>query len=500
MLSIYSAARPDGMCSHSQGLKRFICCYFLFVCVIAPFNLLAFDSYYYWDWSRHLALSYYDGPPLIAYIIRLVTIFSGHNLYGLTFISVVFTALTARVLFKTAALFLSEKACYLSTTLWLTSPLVVQDGLIQVTYDTPMTFFWASSLYYAISYLKKNSNDKLYYLGASLGFLLLSKYTGIVLIVCLLFFIVFTRYIRLFKNIHFYGAIGLIALIFSPVLIWNMQHDWISFHYQMHTHRAQPQHQGLWRLTTTFLTIILPALNLMILPPFLILKRSFSSRLNDTIRLLMVISLGFLGFYLLLSIVANLRLTWLSQYLLSTSLLVGWLLQSLFHQQTTADASPSLITWLRLSPHHIIRFKKLMYGFLGMNTLISVIIMLNTCLHFYPSRNYIYYKLIQQFNIDYPQQPGLVFTSGWLEARILFFLKDKPMIDTLPCDQEQNAYQFWRVSHSAVQMVGLKNILFIDTIDQKKCLSHYFKHCQRQKTTAVFGRNLYVYRCDEDAG
>ncbi len=35
------------------------------------------DEAYYWDWSRHLSLSYYDGPPLMAYLIRISTFLLG---------------------------------------------------------------------------------------------------------------------------------------------------------------------------------------------------------------------------------------------------------------------------------------------------------------------------------------------------------------------------------------------------------------------------------------
>jgi hypothetical protein len=34
------------------------------------------DEAYYWLWSRHLALSYFDHPPMIAYLIKLSTVFS----------------------------------------------------------------------------------------------------------------------------------------------------------------------------------------------------------------------------------------------------------------------------------------------------------------------------------------------------------------------------------------------------------------------------------------
>lgn len=42
---------------------------------------LANDSYYCWRWSQHLDWSYYDGSPLIAYLIRLCTmVFTDSNL------------------------------------------------------------------------------------------------------------------------------------------------------------------------------------------------------------------------------------------------------------------------------------------------------------------------------------------------------------------------------------------------------------------------------------
>lgn len=467
-----------------QILRWLIWSYFLLLCLIIPFNLLAFDTYYYWDWSRHLDLSYYDGPPLIAYIIRVMVFLTGHALYGLTMTSILFTALTARMLYKTAALFLNEKISYLVTLLWLVSPIVTQDLLIQVTYDTPMTFFWACSLYFALSYIKTNIDQTLYCLGISLGFLLLSKYTGIVLIGGLFIFMLCSPYSRLFKNPHFYGAIFLTALLFSPVIYWNMQHDWLSFNYQMHTHQSEVSHQGWLLGTRTFVTKILPVLNFMLLPPFIILKYRRMALSESSLRFLVVISLSFLGFYILLSTMVNLRNAWLAQYVLTGALLVGWLMQYFFD-----DAQPA---------RYKKRYEKMLNGLIVLNGFISLLFLLNACIHFYPSKNFIYYKLIQQLNKEYPEQPSVVFTSGWLEARILFFLKGKPLIYTLSCYRNQNAYQLWSEAiKKNIRSGRLKSILSINIFDNQTCLQHYFERCERQPTSSISGRELYVYRCVE---
>ena len=37
------------------------------------------EETYYWQWSRHLSLSYYDMSPMIAYTIALTTLFGKLN-------------------------------------------------------------------------------------------------------------------------------------------------------------------------------------------------------------------------------------------------------------------------------------------------------------------------------------------------------------------------------------------------------------------------------------
>ena len=41
------------------------------------------DELYYWCWSRDLQLSYYDHPPLVAYMIRGATELFGDSIFVL---------------------------------------------------------------------------------------------------------------------------------------------------------------------------------------------------------------------------------------------------------------------------------------------------------------------------------------------------------------------------------------------------------------------------------
>ena len=154
----------------------FICLYFTLLLLLAPISLLSFDTYYYWDWSRHLALSYYDGSPMIAYFIKLSTLLFGDTLFALNFVGIACAALTSWIIYKTARLFLRTEASYITLLLWLLSPLVTLDILKQTTYDTPLMLFWALTLYYAIKFIKYNKIKWLYLSGASIGLMMLSKF------------------------------------------------------------------------------------------------------------------------------------------------------------------------------------------------------------------------------------------------------------------------------------------------------------------------------------
>ncbi|RJT42213.1 glycosyltransferase family 39 protein, partial [Legionella taurinensis] len=162
--------------------------------------------------------SYYDGSPMIAYFIRIATLLFGDTLFALNLVTIVSTALTSFIIYKTARLCLNKEASYVTVLIWLFSPLVTLDLINQTTYDTPLTLFWALTLYFTIRYIQFNRNQDLYYIGLSIGLMLLSKYSGIVLVLALLIFLVATPYRRLFKSRHFYLALTLAIIVFSPVI------------------------------------------------------------------------------------------------------------------------------------------------------------------------------------------------------------------------------------------------------------------------------------------
>src|SRR5690349_20075557 len=69
------------------------------------------DEATYWVWSRHQAASYFDHPPMVAYIIRAGTYLLGNNELGVRFLAVVLSTGTILVMLAIARrLFRDERA------------------------------------------------------------------------------------------------------------------------------------------------------------------------------------------------------------------------------------------------------------------------------------------------------------------------------------------------------------------------------------------------------
>ena len=212
----------------------FFALYFLVLSIVFYDTRLPQDAYYYWQWSQHLQLSYFDGPPLIAYVLRLYTMVFGAQEFVLLSFSFMLSILTSWILWRTAILFFDKTTADYALFIWLLSPGILYFFTLQITYNTLMIFFWSLSFYAFGNLLLKQKTRYYYYCGFSFGFLLLAQYSGWLLLVSLLFFcIYYKKYHFIFKTQHFYWALLAVVFIFSPVLIWNYQHHWASFLFQL---------------------------------------------------------------------------------------------------------------------------------------------------------------------------------------------------------------------------------------------------------------------------
>jgi membrane-associated phospholipid phosphatase len=196
---------------------------------------LAEDEAYQWTWSKHLALSYYSKPPLIAYTQFLGTSFWGDNAFGVRFFSPVIATILSLLLLRFFAREVNARAGFFLLLIVSATPLTAT-GSILMTVDPLSVLFWTTAMLAGWSAVQSSSSttDWLWVgIWMALGFL--SKYTQLFqLLSWVVFFGLFAPARKQLRRPGPWLALFINLLGALPVLIWNYQHQWITV-----THLAQ---------------------------------------------------------------------------------------------------------------------------------------------------------------------------------------------------------------------------------------------------------------------
>jgi dolichol-phosphate mannosyltransferase len=233
------------------------------------------EEAYYWTYSQHPSLSYFDHPPMVAWIITLGTGIFGDNELGVRFFSIFSWPIAALWLFLTGKIWFSNRIASLAVVLFSLSPILAGLGFI-TTPDTPLLFFWLLTLYGISKALHTGKNRFWLLAGLGLGGALLSKYTAIMLVPSFgLFLLLSDKYRYWLGRGQPWLALLLAALVFTPVVKWNAEHEWASFLFQSSrttTVHLNPMHEAgiFWGYQVLALSPLLLALFLYALYPALL--------------------------------------------------------------------------------------------------------------------------------------------------------------------------------------------------------------------------------------
>jgi len=190
------------------------------------------DEAYYWLWSRNLDISYFDHPPMVAYFIRLTTLFSQSELWVRLSGTLVFLAASG-LLWRLSMQMFGSVAMAASSVILLNAYPLTTLGLMVMTPDVPVFLFWALGVCLFWQTLQDQKVWLWYVAGVCFGLALVSKYTAILMAPCFLLYLLLTDERRWLKTVHPYLAVVLGFACFLPVVVWNSQHDWVSFAFQL---------------------------------------------------------------------------------------------------------------------------------------------------------------------------------------------------------------------------------------------------------------------------
>ncbi|MCB2206979.1 MAG: glycosyltransferase family 39 protein [Bacteroidetes bacterium] len=192
------------------------------------------DEVYYRLYALFPDWSHFDHPLMVGLTIQF---FSFDLLFDSEFFlrlgSIIFGAVNTWIIYQIGRAIKNERTGFYAALLYTASLYAFIITGVFILPDTPQNFFWLLSILFMIKAIPMCPNLpmsglRMLRMGLVIGLAILSKYTSVFLWVgVLLYIIIYNR--DWLKNKWLYYSIALTAIISLPVLIWNLQYDFISF-------------------------------------------------------------------------------------------------------------------------------------------------------------------------------------------------------------------------------------------------------------------------------
>ena len=295
------------------------------------------DEAHYWEWSRRLDMSYYSKGPMIAYLISLGTSIFGDTILGIRIMAMTFLGASSIAIFYLGKKLYDETVGLASALMLNIIPLFTTFGII-FTIDSPFVFFWILSLFlfWKTIEFRTNEADNAQYgqkevqpsamsssqhetkhapliywvlLGISVGLGLLTKYTMALFYPCAFLYLFLSKEFR--KTLLTKGPLLMLLislLLFSPVIVWNAHHDWVTFRHTLgQTHLPE----GLNISPGSFIEFI--GSQIGVVTPFfigLICVSIWKLRKDRRGAFLFWFAVPILGFFLLKSVQGKVQANW----------------------------------------------------------------------------------------------------------------------------------------------------------------------------------------------
>jgi 4-amino-4-deoxy-L-arabinose transferase-like glycosyltransferase len=190
------------------------------------------DEAHYVLYGKHLALSYFDHPPMVGWIHAVFQLLPFGSVLDSRIPSLLISLLTSFLVFRyLLSKNVSEKNACLSVLVLNLTPLFnsVSIALLPDTVLMPLTIL-------IVDRTEKILNHPTYrnwiILGLLLGAAGLSKYTAVVFVIALVLIFALRKKWDELKRIPIWAGAVVSLVLVSPVLIWNLRNNFVSFKYQ----------------------------------------------------------------------------------------------------------------------------------------------------------------------------------------------------------------------------------------------------------------------------
>ena len=238
----------------NNKIDRYIT-YLLIISVLVRGFLAAFiefgnDEVYYWTYAMYPDWSHFDHPGMVGWLMQIFSLnLLFHSEFALRLSSIIFMTVDTYIIYRLGCLVKNKLAGFYAALLYTASPYCFVITGVFIMPDTPLMLFTLLSIWCFLSSfrptvgsgeissvagdfstpLRSARNDGLLVLaGLFAGLALLSKYSAIFIWVGVgLYILIFDR--KQLKNKYLYLSALISIICMLPVLIWNMQNDFVSF-------------------------------------------------------------------------------------------------------------------------------------------------------------------------------------------------------------------------------------------------------------------------------
>jgi 4-amino-4-deoxy-L-arabinose transferase-like glycosyltransferase len=259
------------------------------------------DEAYYWTWSKEHVLSFLDHPPVIAWFIRFGTAIFGDTNLGVRFAGILAMLVTQLLLADMVRRVTHDIRAVVIAILMPEAALYYGLLMAKVAPDIALIPF-AVAMVWALVRLKESDDPRWWFAAGVFGGLaLLSKFTVVMMLPAVAAFALVPDWRRRWLLSPYPWCAALIALVvFSPVLIWNAQHDWASFRFQFV--RAAATHELSGRTVADYIGLQFGLVGFVLLPVVLsglvlTARRGYLAREPVAILLSTAVLVPFLYFF-----------------------------------------------------------------------------------------------------------------------------------------------------------------------------------------------------------
>lgn len=204
-------------------------------CICASLIELGNDEVYYYTYAAQLDWNHFDHPPIVGILIRFFTLnLHWVNEFSMRLSAIVGAAVGTWIVGQIGLLIKNERTGFIAAILYNAS---IYSGIVAGLFilpDSPAVVFWLAGIYTFIKALREDlgprQNRFLALTGLWIGLATMSKVHGCFLWFGILGYLI-TSQRNIFRSKGLYYGLLLTAVIVLPILIWNIQYDFITYRF-----------------------------------------------------------------------------------------------------------------------------------------------------------------------------------------------------------------------------------------------------------------------------